>query len=127
MVDPVVLAGQDDVPVLQEHDPAGKAEVRVGPLVDLVGHGYEDDEGKDVALPGTGLTQGLRGKRHEFVCHVGQGDQGHEAVVSIGLYEIMPGDCCGVNMVFPKGSDESLSNDGQLHRSPGVCSPVEQS
>lgn len=59
VVDPVVLAGQDDVPVLQEHDPAGEAEVRVGPLVDLVGHGYEDDEGKDVALPGTGLTQGL--------------------------------------------------------------------
>lgn len=58
-MDPVVLAGQDDVPVLQEHDPAGKAKVRVGPLVDLVGHGYEDDEGKDVALPGTGLTQGL--------------------------------------------------------------------
>lgn len=59
VVDPVVLPGQDDVPVLQEHDPARKAKVGVGPLVDLVGHGDEDDEGKDVTVPGTGLTQCL--------------------------------------------------------------------
>lgn len=112
VVDPVVLPGQDDVPVLEEDDPAWKTEVRVGPLVDLVRHGDEDDEGEDVALPGTGLTQRLWGKRNKFVCHVCQGDQRHETVVSIGLYEIMSGDCCGVNMMFPKGSDESLSNDG---------------
>lgn len=59
VVDPVVLPGQDDVPVLQEDDPARKAKVGVGPLVDLVGHGDEDDEGKDVTVPGTGLTQCL--------------------------------------------------------------------
>lgn len=59
VVDPVVLPGQDDVPVLEENDPAWKAKVRVGPLVDLVGHGDEDDEGKDVTLPGTALTQCL--------------------------------------------------------------------
>lgn len=52
-MDPVVLPRQDDVPVLEKHDPAGKTEVRVRPLVNLVRHGYEDDEGKDVTLPRT--------------------------------------------------------------------------
>lgn len=41
-MDAVVLAGQDDVTVLQEHDPARKAEVCVRPLVDLVGEGHEN-------------------------------------------------------------------------------------
>lgn len=59
VVDPVVFPGQDDVPVLQEHDPAGKAKVGVGPLVDLVGHGDEDDEGEDVTVPGAAVTQSL--------------------------------------------------------------------
>lgn len=55
----MVLPGQDDVPVLEEYDPAWKTKVRVGPLVDLVRHGNEDDEGKHITLPGTGLTQRL--------------------------------------------------------------------
>lgn len=53
VVDPVVLPWQDNVPVLQKHHPAWKTKVRVGPLVNLVRHGYEDDKGKDVTLPGT--------------------------------------------------------------------------
>ena len=35
MVDAVVLAGQDDVPVLQHGDVPGQAKVGVGPLVTL--------------------------------------------------------------------------------------------
>lgn len=51
VVDAVVLAGQDDVPVLQQHHPAGQAEVGVRPLVDLVGEGHEDAQCKQVAVP----------------------------------------------------------------------------
>lgn len=51
VVDAVVLAGQDDVAVLEEDHPAGKAEVGVGPLVNLVGEGHEDAQCKQVAVP----------------------------------------------------------------------------
>lgn len=53
MMDPVMLSRQDNVPVLQEYDPAWKTKVRVRPLVNLVRHGYEDDECKDITLPRT--------------------------------------------------------------------------
>lgn len=76
--------------------------------MNLVRHGYEDDKGKDIALPRTRFIQCFWGKGNKFVCHVCQWDQRHEAVVSVGLYEIMPGNCCRVNMMFSKGSDESL-------------------
>lgn len=41
-MDAVVLAGKDDVAVLQEHHPTRKAEVGVRPLVNLVGEGHKD-------------------------------------------------------------------------------------
>lgn len=124
MVNPVMLPRQDNMPVLEKDDPAWKTKICVRPLVNLVRHGYEDDKGKDIALPRTCFVQCFWGKGNKFVCHVCQWDQCHEAVVSVGLYEIMPGNCCWINMMFSKGSDESLSNNGQLHRSPGICSPV---
>ena len=52
VMDAVVLAGEDDVAVLQEHNPARQAEVRVRPLVNLVGEGHEDGQCKQVAVPG---------------------------------------------------------------------------
>lgn len=52
VVDAVVLAGEDDVVVLQEHHPARQAEIRVRPLVNLVGQGHEDGQCKQVAVPG---------------------------------------------------------------------------
>ena len=64
VVDAVVLSGQDDVAVLQEHNPAGQAEVHVRPLVDLVGEGDEDGEGKHVAVPGVAVVH-VRWKRHD--------------------------------------------------------------
>lgn len=51
-MDAVVLAGEDDVAVLKEHHPARQAEVRVRPLVNLVGEGHEDGQCKQVAVPG---------------------------------------------------------------------------
>lgn len=57
----MVFPWQDDVPVLQEGDPAWQPKVRVRPLVDLVGKGSEDDEAEDEALPGVQLLQGLCG------------------------------------------------------------------
>jgi len=64
VVDAVVLARQDDVAALQEHHPAGQAEVRVRPLVDLVGEGHEDGERKHVAVPGVVVVH-LRCKRDD--------------------------------------------------------------
>lgn len=57
MMDAMVFAGQDDVPVLQEDDPARQPKVRVRPLVDLVGEGAKDDQAEDEALPGVQLLQ----------------------------------------------------------------------
>jgi len=65
VVDAMVFAGQDDVPVLQEDDPAWQPEVRVRPLVDLVGEGAKDDQAEDEALPGVQLLQDF--------CGVGRG------------------------------------------------------
>lgn len=55
VMDAVVLAREDDVAVLQEHHPAGKAEVRVGPLVNLIGEGHKDGQRKQVAVPGVDM------------------------------------------------------------------------
>lgn len=60
----VVFARQDDVQVLQEHNPTGEAEVRVRPLVDLVGEGHKDGKSKQVAVPGVDMVN-LR-------CHEGK-------------------------------------------------------
>ena len=51
MVHPVVLAGQNDVAVLQEGDPARQPKVSVRPLVDLVGEGDEDGQSEHIAVP----------------------------------------------------------------------------
>lgn len=55
-MDAVVLAGEDDVPVLQEHHPGRQAEVRVRPLVDLVGERHKDPQRKQVAVPGVDMV-----------------------------------------------------------------------
>ena len=65
VMDAMVFAGQDDVPVLQEDDPARQPEVRVRPLVDLVGEGAKDDQAEDEALPVVQLLQDF--------CRVGRG------------------------------------------------------
>lgn len=52
----VMFARQDDVQVLQEHNPTGEAEVRVRPLVDLVGEGHKDGKSKQVAVPGVDMV-----------------------------------------------------------------------
>lgn len=51
VMDAVVLARQDDMAVLQEHHPAGEAEVRVRPLVNLIGQSHENGQRKQVAVP----------------------------------------------------------------------------
>lgn len=62
VVDAVVLAGEDDVPVLQEHHPERQAEVRVRPLVDLVGERHKDGQCKQVAVPGVDMVNLRCGK-----------------------------------------------------------------
>lgn len=56
VVDAVMLAREDDVPVLQEHHPGRQAEVRVRPLVDLVGECHKDGQCKQVAVPGVDMV-----------------------------------------------------------------------
>lgn len=56
VVDAVVLAREDDVPVLQEHHPGRQAEVHVRPLVDLVGERHKDPQCKQVAVPGVDMV-----------------------------------------------------------------------
>ena len=51
VVHSVVFSGQDDLAVLQEHHPARQPEVRVRPLVDLIGERHEDGEGEQEAVP----------------------------------------------------------------------------
>lgn len=64
-MDTVVLAGKDDVTVLQEHHPARQAEVGVRPLVNLVGEGHKDGQCKQVAVPGVDMVnlRCIRGNR----------------------------------------------------------------
>ena len=50
-MDAVVLARKDDVQILQEHHPTRKAEVRVRPLVNLVGEGHKDGQCEQVTVP----------------------------------------------------------------------------
>lgn len=61
----MVFAWQDDMPVLQKDDPAWQPEVRVRPLVNLVGEGAKDDQAEDKAFPGVQLLQGF--------CRAGRG------------------------------------------------------
>lgn len=56
VVDAVMLAGEDDVPVLQEHHPGRQPEVRVRPLVNLVGERHKDGQCKQVAVPGVDMV-----------------------------------------------------------------------
>lgn len=56
MMDAVVLAGKDDVAVLQQHDPSRQPEVRVRPLVNLVGKSHKDGQCIQVAVPGVGMV-----------------------------------------------------------------------
>lgn len=44
----------------------------------------------------------------ELVGHVQQGQQGHQAVVAVGLDEVVSGDGCGVDVMLSEGSNESL-------------------
>lgn len=61
----MMFTGQDDMPVLQEDDPARQPKVCVRPLVDLIGEGDKDDQAEDEAFPGVQLLQGF--------CRVGRG------------------------------------------------------
>lgn len=64
-MDAVVLAGEDDVPVLQEHHRGRQPEVRVRPLVDLVGERHKDGQCKQVAVPGVDMVNLHCGKEAE--------------------------------------------------------------
>lgn len=55
-MDAVVLAREDDVPVLQEHHPGRQPEVCVRPLVNLVGERHKDGQCKQVAVPGVDMV-----------------------------------------------------------------------
>lgn len=55
-MDAVVLAGEDDVAVLEEHHPARQAEVCVRPFVNLVGEGHKDGQCKQVAVQGVDMV-----------------------------------------------------------------------
>lgn len=59
VVDAVVFPWQHQMPVLQQRDPARQAEVRVAPLVDLIGQRDENRQGEDKAVPRIGRRQGL--------------------------------------------------------------------
>lgn len=56
MMDAVVLAGKDDVAVLQEHNPPRQPEVCVRPLVNLVGKSHKDGQCIQVAVQGVDMV-----------------------------------------------------------------------
>lgn len=56
VMDAVVLAGKDDVAILQEHDPTGETEVRVRPLVNLVSERHKDGQCIQVAVQGVDMV-----------------------------------------------------------------------
>ena len=58
-MDAVVFPWQHEVAVLQEGDPRRQAEVRVRPLVDLVGHSDEHGQRKHKTLPRVRLRKDL--------------------------------------------------------------------
>lgn len=70
VMDAVVLAGEDDLAVLEEHNPTRQAKVRVRPLVNLVGQGHKDGQCEQVAVPGVVTVNLHRGKGEEVEGHV---------------------------------------------------------
>lgn len=117
VVHPVVPAGQDQVVALQELDPGGKPKVGVGPLVELVGQRDKDGQQEEEAVPGVVLLDGLRGAAEEDEGLRDEADQGHHAVVAVGLDHVVPGDGSRVNVVLPEWSDESLYMYTGKHKS----------
>lgn len=67
------------------------------------------------------------GEGEEVEGHVCQRDYGQHAIVTIGFNEVVTGDGCGVYVVLSKWSYKGLSKDGQIHWSPRISTPVNNS
>lgn len=93
-------------------------------------------QGHRRSSPGNLRAAGGRGPRPtwalgaELVGHVEQGQQHHQAVVPVGLDEVVPRDGCGVDVVLPERPDERLaavgpdqSARGRLPPDPGTGTP----
>ena len=108
VVHAVVLTREDEVAALQRANPEGKPEIRVRPLVDLVGERDKEGQEEEVAVVGVRVADLVRRAGEDDVRLGQEGDQGHHAVVAVGLDDIVPCDRRGVNVVFPERSDKCL-------------------
>ena len=108
MVYSVVSLWQDDVAVLEPHHRSGQRGVSVRPLVDLVGKGHQQQKHNCEAVEGVIVPDLLLSLVIYCVGHQSEGGKCNQAVIAIGLDEIMSCDGQGVNMVLTKRSDESL-------------------
>ena len=119
MVHRVVVARQDEREPLQEDDDRRRI-VRVRPLVELVRAEdpqaeREDEDSREDALPAVEGDERRR-ERHRR--------DADEAVVSVGLDEVVAGDRLRIDVVLAEGPDEGAAGDRKIHRSPGIGQPV---
>lgn len=111
-MNPVVFTGEDDVAVLQQRYPARQPKIRMRPLVDLIGQRHKDGQSVQVTVQGVRVIDLPWREGEEVEGHVSQRDDGQHAVIPVCLDEVVPCDGCGIDVVFPKRSDERLSKDG---------------
>jgi hypothetical protein len=77
----------------------------------LIGHGDEQGEEEDVAVPGVVASDVLGRSRGHAPGQVGQRHgRGHE-IVAVGLDEIVTRDGCRIDVVFSKRADKVLSEE----------------
>lgn len=108
VVDSVVLLGQYYVGVLEEGDPGGQPRVRVRPLVDLIGERNEERGRRGKEVEGVPVGDGVIGESKEGDGHGQQRQEHGQAVVTIGLYDVVPGDGCGVHVMLTEWTNERL-------------------
>ena len=108
MVDPMMQPGEDQVPVLQPHHSPREARVRVRPLVDLVGEGDEQTQHQEEAVQGVVSSDLILILPVDQERHEGEGREGHQAIVTVGLNEVVSRDGQWVHMVLSEGTDERL-------------------
>lgn len=92
--------------------------------MNLISQRHENRQGEDVAVPGVGVRQGLWCVSEELVGHVSQWEDGDHAVITIGFDEVVASDGGWIDVVFPEWPKKCLANNRDVHRSPGICSPV---
>ena len=88
----------------------------------LICHCYKNSE--KIYVPSQGSVEAIG--KHKSIEHVRHRHNAQHEVVPIRLNEVMSSNGRGVNVVLSKGPNERSPNQ-RIHRTPSICTPVNQS